>query len=340
MLQRLLNFATDRIYNLPIVVLMPHSRCNCRCVMCDIWKANHDKKELSVEFLEQHVSVFFKLGVKEVVLSGGEALMHSNLWNFCALLRKHDMCVTLLTTGLLIEKNAQEVIKTIDKVIVSLDGSEKIHDQIRNVPQAFQKLANGVRALKDHNANYPVSARSVLQRYNYFDFINTVKAAKEIGLDRISFLAADVSTSAFNHGDGWTKDRVSEVALSHSETIEFEKLLTESFSVLRIEYETGFIAESPKKIMNILHYYKAINGEGEFPKPVCNAPWISAVIESDGSVLPCFFHKPYGNIFENDFVEIINSPAAIEFRKSLDMDKNAVCQKCVCSLKLGLRQLN
>ena len=33
----------------------------------------------------------------------------------------------------------------------------------------------------------------------YLDFFNIIHSSKEIGLDQISFLAADVSSSAFNH---------------------------------------------------------------------------------------------------------------------------------------------
>ena len=45
--KRQLTLTTHRIHTLPVVVLMPHSRCNCRCVMCDIWKANRNGTELS-----------------------------------------------------------------------------------------------------------------------------------------------------------------------------------------------------------------------------------------------------------------------------------------------------
>ncbi|HEX5171724.1 MAG TPA: radical SAM protein [Cyclobacteriaceae bacterium] len=340
MLKRLLTTFTHRVYSLPILVLMPHSRCNCRCVMCDIWKANHDKKELSVELLEKHVSDFEKLGVKEVVLSGGEALMHSNLWNFCAVLRKKKMRVVILSTGLLLERNAKEVVSNLDEVIISLDGSEAIHDRIRNVPHGYQKIANGIRELKKLNRQFRVTARSVIQRYNYFDFINTVKSAEKIGLDQISFLAADISTTAFNHVEGWTNERASEVALTLDETLELERLFLLAFDQLKEKFASGFIAERPEKLMRVVQYYKAINGHGEFPKPICNAPWVSAVIESDGNVLPCFFHKPYGNIYENSFAGIINSAKAVDFRKSLNMERDAICKKCVCSLKLGLTQMN
>ena len=38
---------TGRLESLPILALSVHSACNCRCVMCDIWKANSEKREIS-----------------------------------------------------------------------------------------------------------------------------------------------------------------------------------------------------------------------------------------------------------------------------------------------------
>ena len=335
-----MTFATHRIYNLPVVILMPHSRCNCRCVMCDIWKANHNKKEISSEELEKHVSHFEKLGVREVVFSGGEALMHSNLWRLCSILREKGIKITLLSTGLLLERNASEIITHCNQVIVSLDGSQPIHDAIRNIPQVFEKLTAGVKALKKLKPDFSVTARCVLQRHNFSDFFNIVAASKKMGLDQISFLAADISTSAFSRSAPWSEERVSEIALNKQETAAFEQIIENSVTEFKREYESKFIAESPQKMRKIVEYYKAVNGLSEFPSTVCNAPWVSAVIESDGSVMPCFFHKPYGNIYDGDFMEIINSPDAIDFRKKLNVHKDPICRKCVCSLKLGLTQMN
>jgi len=340
MLKRLLTLATHKIYSLPIIVLMPHSRCNCRCVMCDIWKANHDKKEISAEQLQKHIDDFVRVGVREVVLSGGEALMHSNLWRLCSLLRENGIKITLLSTGLMLEKNVLEIMRQIDNVIVSLDGSAVVHDRIRNIPQGFDKLSAGVRALKKQNPAYRVTARCVLQRYNFSDFFNTVAAAKEIGLDQISFLAADISTTAFNHDKTELAERASEIALNKAETAAFRVIIEKSFSNLESEYQSKFIAESPGKMRKIVRYYEAVNGLSDFPEVVCNAPWVSAVIESDGRVMPCFFHAPYGNINDASFLEIMNSSRAIEFRKKLNVHHDPVCKKCVCSLKLGVVRIN
>lgn len=334
MIKRILTLATDRIYSLPVIVLMPHSSCNCRCVMCDIWKANSTRKEISSETLKKHVGEFRKLGVREVILSGGEALMHSNLWNFCYILKEQRLRVTLLSTGLLFRRHATEIITHIDGVIVSLDGNEEVHDHIRNIPGAFAKMAEGISELKKLNSKFSVTGRSVLQRRNFRVFIDIVRTARRIGLDHISFLAADVSSQAFNHPGGWQGEKISEVALRESETLEFEEILERSFRELRSDYASGFISESPFKMKRILQYYKAINGMGKFPGTVCNAPWVSAVIEPDGSVLPCFFHKPYGNIYENSFSGIINSKEARVFRRNLNMSANDICKKCVCSIKL------
>jgi MoaA/NifB/PqqE/SkfB family radical SAM enzyme len=333
MFLRALNFLTDRIYELPILVMMPHSRCNCRCVMCDIWKANNEKKELTIEEIERHLSAFEKLRVREVVLSGGEALMHNNLFALCRLLRKRKIKVTLLSTGLLLRKFAKEVTENIDEVIVSLDGSREVHNKIRNVPEAFEKLEDGVRALRELNPGFRITGRSVLQRYNYFDFLNIITSAKEIGLGQISFLPADVSTTAFNHNG---TVRPGDIALSEDEVKEFKVVIDRSVVEFKDHYNSKFIAESIDKIKRIPQYYLALLNEEPFVSPPCNAPWVSAVLESDGRLMPCFFHHEYGNLHSNDFESVLNSPEAIAFRKNLDVKTNEVCKKCVCSLKLGV----
>jgi MoaA/NifB/PqqE/SkfB family radical SAM enzyme len=334
MLKRLLTLYSHKIYNLPIIVMMPHSRCNCRCVMCDIWKANSEKRELSHEDLAKHLPQFKKLGVKEIVFSGGEALMHSNLWSLCEMLRGEGIRLSLLSTGLLLEHHAKNIIENFKEVIISLDGSEEVHDRIRKIPSGFNKITAGVTALKKINSKFRITARCVIQRYNFFDFENTITAAKQLGLDQISFLAADVSTNAFNRTEPWTAERINGIALSGEEAEQFEKIIERTFLSMHSHFESSFVAESPDKIRRIAQYYRAVNGIVEFPKPVCNAPWVSAVIESDGSVMPCFFHKPYGNIFSENFTDIVNSAQAIAFRKNLNVQEDPICKKCVCSLKL------
>ena len=338
MLQRIATRLTHRIYEMPVLVLMPHSRCNCRCVMCDIWKANSEKREISTEDLATHIEVFKKLGVKRVAFSGGEALMHTNLWKFCDQLNSIGAKISLLSTGLTLRANASDIVSHVDDVIVSLDGSREIHNRIRNIPNAYEKLGEGVSAIKKINPVFRVTGRSVIQKLNFKDFENTVESAKALGLDQISFLPADVSSSAFNRPQEWEGEKKEEVALSLVEADELESILKNSFQRFEKEYQKKFIAESPEKMLDIVKQYRAYYGKSNFPKRHCNAPWVSAVIEPNGDVLPCFFHKSYGNIYNEPFEKIINSSKAISFRKNLNIEEDITCKKCVCSLKVGLTQ--
>ena len=43
------------IRELPVRVILPHSRCNCRCVMCDIWRIRQIR-EITASDLEPHMA--------------------------------------------------------------------------------------------------------------------------------------------------------------------------------------------------------------------------------------------------------------------------------------------
>jgi MoaA/NifB/PqqE/SkfB family radical SAM enzyme len=336
--KRQLTLKTHRIYSLPLVVMMPHSACNCRCVMCDIWMANRNKRELSREDLVRHLPSIRRLGTKHVVLSGGEALMHSNLWTLCDLLREAGVArITLLSTGLLLERRAAEVVRRCDEVTVSLDGSREVHDRIRNIPHAYDRLAAGVRALKGLAPDFPVTARSVVQQQNYTDLPNIIEAAKTLGLDQISFLAVDVSSSAFNRPEGWPPERAAAVALTAADVTRFAQIVEETIARYQDEFASGFVAESPARLRRLPRYFKALNGEGQYPENTCNAPWVSTVIEADGTVRPCFFHRSLGNIRDRPLEEILNGDEAIAFRRRLDVRRDPICQKCVCTLYMSPR---
>jgi Fe-coproporphyrin III synthase len=330
---------THRIYSLPQLVLMPHSRCNCRCLMCDIWQANSEMRELTRDDLAAQMSSLRRLHVQRVVLSGGEALMHKNLWLLCELLRELDprLQITLLSTGLLLKSFAADVVRWCNEVIVSVDGSREVHNAIRRVPRAFERLAEGVAALHAVDSRFAVSARCVLQRNNFRDLPNIIDAAHAIGLKRISFMAVDVASTAFNRPTPWEEPRAAEVALDVAETAEFQHIVEETVANHAADFQSGFISENPDKLRRLPRYYAALNGDGDFPDTVCNAPWVSSVVEADGSVRPCFFHPAFGNIHEAPLESILNSPDAVAFRRGLDVKTNPICKSCVCTLSLGRR---
>src|SRR5205823_12454482 len=82
---------TSRITALPIVILMPHSACNCRCVMCDIWKDNKNLKQLTESDITGLLETLEDFGTQQVLMSGGEALLNSNFFRFCEILQSRNI---------------------------------------------------------------------------------------------------------------------------------------------------------------------------------------------------------------------------------------------------------
>jgi len=328
---------TDKITALPIVILMPHSACNCRCAMCDIWKDNQNLKQLTEDDIKDLLPTFKKFDTKQVLMSGGEALLHPNFFRFCEILRRESIKVSLLSTGLTLKKYASQLTQNVYEVIVSLDGDEETHNAIRNIPDAFNKLKEGVKALKSIKPDFKITGRSVIHRLNFYKWPSIIDSAKEIGLDQISFLPADVSSHAFNREVLWSDTRQHEILVDKDDLPELKNIIEYLLKNYRKEFETKFIAETKEKIQKIYEYYAAFYGLNALPYKKCNAPWVSAVIEADGTVRPCFFHQSLGNIHDRSLDKILNSEKAIEFRKKLDMDNNDICKKCVCYLNLSPR---
>ena len=320
------------IRSLPVVVLYPHNQCNCRCMMCDIWRIR-EAKQISEQDVEHLLPSFRELGVHWIVFSGGEPQLNEQ-WSWIANTFRSIGCrVTLLTAGLLLQPQAETVAESIDDVIISLDGPPAVHNNIRRVPDAFERISEGVRALRGIRPDMEIRARCTVQKANHHSLRGVTAYARQMGLTSISFLAADLTSEAFNRPDGWTTDRRTRIALSASEIdeleLEMERLIAE---------EAGrtprFVLERPEKLRRIVNHFRAHIDQSRSAAPRCNAPWVSAVIEASGDVRPCFFHTAFGNMHREPFNKIINGAAALDFRANLDISTNETCRRCVCSLHL------
>ena len=238
---------TNRTFVLPLVVFFPTSRCNSRCVSCDWWKCS-GAGDLSLEEIDAVARALPELGTRIVVFSGGEPLLRPEVFEAAQAFRAQGLTLHLLTSGVLLERCAVDVAREFAKVIVSLDAAtEELYHAIRGVT-ALAMVEKGVARLRDLAPDTPVTARTTVHRLNFRELPRIVDHARAMSLDGISFLAADISSSAFG------RDRVPEphrLALNSGEVAEFQDVVEQMVESHREDFESGFIAESPAKLRRL-----------------------------------------------------------------------------------------
>ena len=345
-LRPLLNLTGDRLHALPMVIVYLTDGCNSRCVTCDIWKL--PRRNMPLKSAEKLASEFRALGVRRVILSGGEAMQHPEWPRIAQMFRSAGAKVELLTNGLLLKKQAQDVIENIDELIVSLDGGiPETYQAIRGV-DGFEVIVSGMRKCAD--AGIPITSRTTIQHGNYFEMPQIVDAARHAGVRRVSFLAVDVSsTQAF--GPRFAEDVGGSVqsslqphgpyspALTAHDLPEFSQVLNRLERDYAADFASGMIAESPAKLRRLYDYFATLICESPFPPPRCNAPHLSTVIEVDGSLRPCFFLPRVGTLGEETLLETLNAPSAVGMRAAYRTGRRSECSRCVCSLYQGPRTL-
>jgi Fe-coproporphyrin III synthase len=91
----------------------------------------------------------------------------------------------------------------------------------------------------------------------------------------------------------------------------------------------------------MVDYFAALLGQGVFPNVRCNAPHLSAVIEVDGSLRPCYFLPKMGKITAEavPLRHAINMPDALDLRRAYRQGERPECERCVCPLYKGARAL-
>jgi MoaA/NifB/PqqE/SkfB family radical SAM enzyme len=323
---------TNRSFVIPLVVFYPTSRCNSRCVSCDWWRCSGDG-DLTVAEIERIAAALPDIGTRLVVFSGGEPLLRPEVFQAARLFRARAMKLHLLTSGVLLERCADGVAREFSRVIVSLDAtSEALYHAVRGVA-ALTTVEKGVARLRSLAPEVPVSARATLHRLNFRELPRLIDHARAMALDGISFLPADLSSTAFG------RDRPpgqNLLGLNARDIVELRDLIEETILSHHDDFRSGFVAESPEKLRRLPSYYSALAGDGPFPPVACNAPYMSIVIEADGAVRPCFFHAAVGRIRETPLQEIVATNLRA-FRRHLDFATDPVCTKCVCSIKTGWR---
>ena len=319
-----------QLQELPLATLYLTERCNSRCTSCSHWRTG--RHDMSVDAARRLLPGLAALGTREVLVSGGEPLLHPHWAEIAQLLRAQGLRLWLLTAGLALAKHATAVAALFDSVTVSLDGATaQTYRAIRGV-DGFDAVCAGIHAVAA--VGRPAGLRVTVQRGNFRELPQLVELARELGAANISFLPADVSAKqAFGRSE--------DDAVADALALRAEDLPVLAHVLDRIEHEhakefaCGFILESPAKLGRVLTHARAVRGLGPFPAVRCNAPEFSAVIESDGRVRPCFFIPgppgPESNALIDELPQALNTPAMRRLRADIRAHRRPECERCVCA---------
>jgi MoaA/NifB/PqqE/SkfB family radical SAM enzyme len=328
---------THRTHALPMVLFAPTARCNSRCISCDWWRAD-GAGDLTLDEIRALAAELPRVGTRVVVLTGGEPLLRSDVMQVADAFLAQGLVLHLLTSGLALERHAAAVASRFREVIVSLDGhTPELYRTIRGV-DGLAAVAAGVAKLRGLAPGISLRARTTIHRHN-FRFLDAIAGkALEWGLDQVSFLAADVSSPAFNRPRALSLSSAasSELLLRSEEIPEFASVVEATIAARERELAARRIAPGAEGLRRLVDYYHAQLGQGAFPPVDCNAPWASVMIEAQGDVRPCFFHPAVGNVRTSSLQAILGH-AMPEFRRSLDVARDPTCERCVCTLRVGLR---
>lgn len=326
------NFLSDHIATLPLAIIYITDRCNSKCITCDYWR--YGQTNMALPVAQKIAAELPSLGAQLILISGGEPLLHPRWSEVVSLLREGVPSIVLLTSGILLPKNIERVKSLCAHTIVSLDGATpETYKHIRGV-DGFALVERGVRALVEQGAS--VSLRCTVQRDNFRELPAIIRLAKTWDVQSVSFLAVDVSThAAFARQVDFNR----QMALMHDDLLQFDRVLDEIEKEFVSEFENGFIAESPAKLRRLCQYFAALIGEDSLPPVRCNAPRWSAVIETDGSLKPCYFLPAWGKLDGQSLRDALNDPDAQSLRRAQRNGEREECKRCVCYAYRGASEL-
>lgn len=154
-----------RIREKPLVLQMPiTSRCNSRCKTCNVWK-HHENIDIDPIALKEVLKDPFFSEVTSVGLNGGEFTLVPAfidiLESVLTLPRIHS--IYCISNGLFPKRLFEYLEKAKQKcqtknvhlhICISVDGYEKIHEEVRGVPKCFNKTREVLDILYNNKDKY------------------------------------------------------------------------------------------------------------------------------------------------------------------------------------------
>jgi len=189
--------APNRPYH---VQWMVTRRCNYRCAGCNVWR-EQDNKELSTEEIKRGLDILRKLGVVEVLISGGNPLLRADIDEIIEYASRYFFTTVYDNGSMAAEKI--DALKHANFVAISIDSlNPEKNDRIRGVKGAWKRAMETVEKL--HREGINVSVTPTISQANLYEIVDFTKYFLSKGIpvwySLYSYDAAESSNSLFKIG--------------------------------------------------------------------------------------------------------------------------------------------
>jgi radical SAM protein with 4Fe4S-binding SPASM domain len=169
--------------------------CNLRCIHCRASATElSSPKDLPTHTALGIIDQIAEAANPILVLSGGEPLYRSDIFQLARYATDKGLRVALATNGTLVTKEVARMIvdSGVKRVSISLDGADAAtHDSFRGIPGAFEAAAQGLRNLKALGMS--VQINMTIARHNAKQLPQVLELAKSLGADALhTFLLVPV----------------------------------------------------------------------------------------------------------------------------------------------------
>lgn len=291
----------------PVVIWNLIRRCNLTCKHCYTTSADINfPGELTTPEIYAVMDDLKAFKVPVLILSGGEPLLHPDIFAISQRARDMGFYVALSSNGTLINSSNIEQIARIDYqyIGVSLDGMREAHDKFRQKQGSFDASLAGIRLCRDHGIKAGV--RFTLTQDNAHDFDALLQLMDDEDIDKFYL-------SHLNYGGRGNKNRKDDAEFQLTRKVMdtlFEKSLSWERQCLHREVVTG---NNDADAVYFLHWVKrrfpelAEHIRAKLQQWGGNASGVNvANIDNLGNVHPDTFwwHYGLGNVRKRPFSEI------------------------------------
>ena len=301
-------------------------RCNTKCAMCNIWQLK-SKDMLSLEQLDEIFSDPVYAQIEYIILAGGEPTLRKDLPEMVEVMHrrmprlKKLMIASNVLNRASVEKQYPRIARYCHKnnirltLGVSLDGVGEMHDQVRGVPGAFEKVMDNVKFMQDLQQEVPfgMSLDPTIFSMNVQEMRKLQALADELKLP-ITFQFAAMADGYYNNTD---LEEVINVSQQQRRSI--------------IDFLKRQIAEL--SLFDALAYYYAEvieQAKGAHKRSLpCPFADQGLVLNPDGSLQYCHNSHPVGNALETSSSEVYYSQENLDYRR--DVIKGQTCDSCQIS---------